>query len=101
MPDLALLPLDFGTSSSSYSSRGWGPPLETGLIAVPSPQGVASKELEQEALGTSLVPGWHLIHVGSYHSPKLISTVCTPPHTHTHSPFRQAVLSISTSSWGN
>lgn len=100
MPDLALLPADFGTSGSSYSSRGWGPPLETGLIAVPSPQGVASKELEQEGLGTSLVPGWHLIHVGSYHSPKLISTVCTP-HTHTHSPFRQAVLSISTSSWGN
>lgn len=83
VPDLALLPLDFGTSSSSYSSRGWGPPLETGLIAGPSPQGVASKELEQEALGTSLVPGWHLIHIGSYHSPKLISTVCTPTHTHT------------------
>lgn len=82
MPDPALLPADFVTSGSSYSSRGWGTPLETGLIAVPSPQGVASKELEHEALGTSLVPSWHLIHVGSYHSPKLISTVCTSLHTH-------------------
>lgn len=92
VPDLALLHAEFVTSGSSYS--GLGAPLETGLIAVPTPQGVASKELEQEALGTSLVHSWHLIHAGSYYSPKLISMVCTP-HTHTQ-PFQ-----AGGASWGN
>lgn len=54
------------------------PPLEIVLIAIPTPRGVASKKLGHEALGTSLVHGWQLVHTSSHLSPELIP-ISSPP----------------------